>query len=406
MVVKNPKRSDDGEGRDLSRLNRSKRLRRASIEDVARLSGVSRQTVSRVINESGYVADATRERVQAAIAQLGYQPSQTARALATSHTRMIGVIAGGINYYGPISTISALGQTAREYGYSIVLANVDERKLTEEDFRSVVTGFRSLGVEAYVLVAPTDAIIRAIKRMEFSVPCVIVTGSDGAENLEEWLRMKESVMAVGIDQWNAMHRISQICLSQSDTVYYFSGPLAWRDAYTRQKAIIHAYEDGRAEKKGELFVIPVGSWEAEAGYDQAVKLLSHLEAKESEENHDMVCLVCANDLLALGVLRAISEKPWADVQGKRLRNRYFVCGYDDMPGSDNAQPPLTTVHPDFHALGVLAIQLILSRLDPSDGGHQASVDALNASQRCGVWQIPASVAVRHSLTPGLWAENN
>ena len=161
--------------------------RRASIDDVAYASGVSRQTVSRVINNSGYVAEQTRMKVEDAIRHLHYQPSQSARALATRHSRMIAVIAGGINYFGPLSTISALEQTARARGYFISLANVDERGLSDTEFSSIMQGFSQLGAEAYVIVAPTDAMLHAVKQVRFDVPCVIITGSDGDEDIEGYL---------------------------------------------------------------------------------------------------------------------------------------------------------------------------------------------------------------------------
>ena len=82
--------------------------KRPSMFEVAKLAGVSHQTVSRVINHSPDVSDATREKVQKAIDQLGYRPSNSARALASHRSRTIGLIAGGQHFYGPISTISAI----------------------------------------------------------------------------------------------------------------------------------------------------------------------------------------------------------------------------------------------------------------------------------------------------------
>ena len=79
--------------------------KRPSMFEVAKLAGVSHQTVSRVINHSPDVSDATREKVQRAIDQLGYRPSNSARALASHRSRTIGLIAGGQHFYGPISKI-------------------------------------------------------------------------------------------------------------------------------------------------------------------------------------------------------------------------------------------------------------------------------------------------------------
>ena len=82
--------------------------KRPSMFEVAKLAGVSHQTVSRVINDSPDVSDATRTKVQDAIKALDYRPSNSARALASHRSRTIGLIAGGMKFYGPISAISAI----------------------------------------------------------------------------------------------------------------------------------------------------------------------------------------------------------------------------------------------------------------------------------------------------------
>lgn len=100
--------------------------KRPSMFEVAKLAGVSHQTVSRVINDSPDVSDATRARVQAAIDQLGYRPSNSARALASRRSRTIGLIAGGLKFFGPISSISSIESMAREHGLFMSVMMVHE----------------------------------------------------------------------------------------------------------------------------------------------------------------------------------------------------------------------------------------------------------------------------------------
>ena len=417
--------------------------RRASIDDVAYASGVSRQTVSRVINNSGYVAEQTRMKVEDAIRHLHYQPSQSARALATRHSRMIAVIAGGINYFGPLSTISALEQTARARGYFISLANVDERGLSDTEFSSIMQGFSQLGAEAYVIVAPTDAMLHAVKQVRFDVPCVIITGSDGDEDIEGYLEANSTVYAVSIDQWDAVGCIAETVYSDcfrhqgakdsgsaaagsmDNAAYYLAGPLQWRDAYTRRAA----WEAACTELGMESTVIDADSWDAQAGYSAVEAILGEAFGDKGPESGKFregrnIAVVCANDLLAFGALRALGEYPGLDIDNRDTGRRLVkIAGYDDMPGSDSTCPPLSTVKPDFGMLGSTAMEILLNAVeDPgsAEGPEETAGDVSSGAeagngikgwkkgltgnrdtavlpQRHGVIQVPAQFIRRESL---------
>ena len=104
-----------------------KGAKRPSIFEVAKLAGVSHQTVSRVINDSPNVSPATREKVELAIAELGYRPSNSARSLASNRTHTIGMIAGGQRFYGPVTALSSIEATARAHTMFVSVAMVHER---------------------------------------------------------------------------------------------------------------------------------------------------------------------------------------------------------------------------------------------------------------------------------------
>src|SRR5699024_4444829 len=95
--------------------------RRPSMGDVAARAGVSYQTVSRVLNEPEIVRPDTRERVLAAISELGYTRNRAARALKTSRSSLIGVLTDNLSLFGPAETTTAVSTAAREAGYSVVL---------------------------------------------------------------------------------------------------------------------------------------------------------------------------------------------------------------------------------------------------------------------------------------------
>src|SRR3954466_15616867 len=93
--------------------------RSPAMTDVARLAGVSHQTVSRVLNGHPNVKEQTRLRVHAAISELGYRPNRAARALATGKTQVIGVVTQSSTLYGPAATLTALAQTAVAHGFTV-----------------------------------------------------------------------------------------------------------------------------------------------------------------------------------------------------------------------------------------------------------------------------------------------
>ena len=110
--------------------------KRPSMFEVAKLAGVSHQTVSRVINDSPDVSDATRARVQAAIDQLGYRPSNSARALASRRSRTIGLIAGGLKFFGPISSISSIESMLPGVVFVVLFVATSNLNLTIADRKS------------------------------------------------------------------------------------------------------------------------------------------------------------------------------------------------------------------------------------------------------------------------------
>ena len=129
--------------------------------EVAKLAGVSHQTVSRVINDSPDVSDATRTKVQDAIKALDYRPSNSARALASHRSRTIGLIAGGMKFYGPISAISAIEMMARKHGLFMSVMMVHEALCTRAEFENLCGTFNEQNVDAFIMLTPTDVMFEA-----------------------------------------------------------------------------------------------------------------------------------------------------------------------------------------------------------------------------------------------------
>ncbi len=162
--------------------------RAANIFDVARLAGVSHQTVSRVINDRPNVRPATRERVEQAIAQLHFSPSPAARALVTRRTRTIGLVTPGISDYGPTSVAVHFNFAAREARYNVqsVSASSDD----PNGIRSVIEGLLRQRVDAIVLVVADVAVLELVRSLDLAVPVVAAAST-----------ARRSPLIVSIDQY-------------------------------------------------------------------------------------------------------------------------------------------------------------------------------------------------------------
>ena len=169
--------------RPISTEARMSAPRPPGMHDVARVAGVSHQTVSRVLNDHPSVRPETRERVQAAISQLGYRRNPFARALVTRRTHTIGVLAPASNLFGPASLVIAVEQAARSHGWYVSLAS-----LSDFDPPSVATAidhFLGQQVDGLVVVAPVPSAVEACSAAALGVPTVMVaTDAEPADGFD------------------------------------------------------------------------------------------------------------------------------------------------------------------------------------------------------------------------------
>lgn len=363
---------------------------RVSMLDVARRAGVSHQTVSRVINNSPNVSPATRERVTAIIKELNYRPSNAARALVTQHSRTIGLIAGGVNYFGPISTIASIEATARNHGLALSVAIVNEREYTQKVFEEVAGGFLDQGVDGFIFVAPTDAMLRAALTARFSQPRIVLTSAYGSVDLEaEVAAQKDApgtgpIRCLGVDQWAGIEQIvgHLAGLGHHDCLY-LAGPQEWRDGASRLKA----WEELSQSAGMTARLAQLRTWDATEAYQQVLSMFGEGGEFGKGAIKRPTAIVAANDLQAMGVLRALGEL------GLSVPGDISVVGFDDMAGADNLMPPLTTVRPDFNVLGAKAMREMLFLMGSLD--HEPSV-----SERAhGVGLFPPVLVSRDSSGP-------
>lgn len=311
----------------------------ASIRDVARVAGVSYQTVSRVINDHPSVKPETRDSVQAAIAELGFRRSATAVALASGQVRAVTVLTSNTTLYGYAATLQGVEEAARAAGFSVRVSVLDSDSDSGIDraVAAAVDGGGGLLVIGYDRIGAA-----ALDRVPPGVPCAAA-----AEN--PFGRRLPGRPAVWMDDHIAAREATAHLLGLGHaTVHYVAIPSSsgnsrrptpraagWREAL-RDAGITPPESSGNG-------------WDSAAGYRAGMKLAG---------DPAVTAILCGNDDLALGVLRALHEA------GRSVPGDVSVIGFDDTPPSAYLTPSLSTVRMDFTGLGRAAFALLQQQVDP------------------------------------------
>lgn len=308
--------------------------RAANIFDVARLAGVSHQTVSRVINDLPNVRPATRARVEQAIAQLRYSPSPAARALVTRRTRTIGLVTPGVPDFGPTSIATFFNFAARAARYSVdTVSAVDPDPAA---IKGVVEGLLRQRVDAIVLIVDDIGVLEVVRSLDLSIPLVAATSA-----------ARRSPHIVSIDQYRgARSAVRHLAELGHTRVLHLAGPTRAPDALER----IRGWRDELAERRLEIVEPRHGDWSAASGYRVGLEL--DIEPGSA--------LFAANDHMSIGLLSALRER------GLRVPEDVSVVGFDDVPEAGYLYPPLTTVRQDFRMLGELIMQKVLVSVEEPD----------------------------------------
>ncbi|MDR6973704.1 DNA-binding LacI/PurR family transcriptional regulator [Streptomyces sp. 3330] len=309
----------------------------ASIRDVARAAGVSYQTVSRVINSHPNVREETRERVEAAVAALGFRRNATAFALASGVTRSVTVLTSNTTLHGYAATLQGLEEAARAAGCSPGV-----RLLTPEDDLDRVLSSAAADGGGLMVIGFDRLGASALDRIPEHVPCAAVVEAPARGRTPPrpavWADDREAARAATAHLLELGHRtVHYVAIPTSTGPRRSEGPRAqgWRTAL---------------EAAGVTPPEPHGGkgWEARVGYEEGRRLA-----------HDpgVTAILCGSDDLALGVLRALHHA------GRSVPGEVSVIGFDDAPHAEFVTPALTTVRMDFRGLGRDAFHLLRGQLE-------------------------------------------
>lgn len=333
-------------------LTRGADSSRPTLADVARRAGVSGQTVSRVVNDVQVVTSETAARVRLAIDELGYRPNGAARALKAGRTNTVGVVTADSTLHGATSLLYSVERAVRVAGLFVSVSSVSANERSE-----IVRAARSLqsqGVDGLLVLCPVRGPEAVVGPGDVDVPVVLAWAHPGGR----WA-------CASFDEQRAAGDVTHHLLELGHrTVHHVAGPAdhpssaererGWRTALTTAGAPVHPPDPG--------------DWGAASGYAAGHRL---------SVDETVTAVFCANDQMALGVLRAFAEA------GRPVPRAISVVGFDGSADSEFYQPPLTTVRIDFDRLGRRCVELLRRQIADPDPAPSVSL-------------LPAEIVLRDS----------
>jgi len=312
--------------------------RPVSILDVAAAAGVSYQTVSRVINGHPSVRPSTRQHVQATVENLGFRPNRAARVLRGRHAGSVTVLTPNTTLYGYQAGLQGIEEAARAAGFAVGV------RVVESTVRAEIADAVTRAVEpggSLIVIAYDRAGTMALRAVPTDVPMAAMVetpagGNTGRKRPWVWL-----------DDRRAAIQATRYLLSLGhQTVHYLALPSSTR---TSQRQV--GWHEALAEAGAPVPAPLPGGWTPRSGYEAGQVLAA---------DPGVTAVLCGNDDLALGVMRAMHAT------GRAIPEDVSVVGFDDTPVAEFLTPPLTTVRMDFAELGRACFALLLALMEHKD----------------------------------------
>ena len=312
-----------------------------TIYEVARIAGVSRQTVSRVINNRPDVADDTRERIQKIIEEIDYRPSAVARSLSKQRTFNFGLLTAGLEFIGPSVTMSGIAKKSEQLGYGLYLKELP--RFSSGNIQQIIDWFLARQVDGIIWAVPeigsnrdwVDALIDNIR-----VPIIFLTSAE-----------RKNISIVTIDNYFGARLAAEHLLKTGcKKVGHISGPMDWWESRQRYQGWKDALIEAGIEPEGRM--VAEGNWSSRSGK----KAFDQLKASYPE----MDSVFVANDQMSLGVIQTACEEKIL------IPDKLSIVGFDNIPESEFYLPPLTTVAQNLDNLGCVAVQELARMVEASN----------------------------------------
>jgi DNA-binding LacI/PurR family transcriptional regulator len=306
-------------------------VKKANIYDVAQRAGVSHQTVSRVLNNHPSLKPATRKKVEDAILDLEYRPNQAARQLVTSQSNLIGMLLVESELYGPSSILNSMEREARSEGYSVLSISISADQ--PETWIEGIEQLRRLDIDGVITIALPKDLVDDIARSLPGVPLVVVD-TEPSKDFD----------VINIDNvYGAKLAVEYLVELGHSEIVHISGPA---NAYeSEMRKIGYQYAMSSAGLHPEIID---GDWSIETGFRIGSEIANRAKLPTA--------VFCANDHLALGVLKAFTTNC------VQVPEQVSLIGFDDIPESSYFSPSLTSIKQDFTSLGKTAMSKVLLQL--------------------------------------------
>lgn len=325
------------------------------IKDVAARAGVSVATVSRVLNASPRVSSATRERVVAAMEELGYRPNAVARSLRTDETRVLGLILGDILNPFFTALARAVEDEARAAGYTVVICNADEDPHEQDHYVRVLLEQQVDGL----LLCPTDEVTSMVRSAVRSArPLVLV----------DRVLPELHVPSVRVDGTTAMHAlITHLRGLGHRRIAFIAGPQALSTGRERTATFLEAMRANGMATPPEY--LEAGDFRVASGQEITARFLALAEPPE--------VIVAGDNLMTLGALDAVRER------GLRIPADVAIASYDDVPWFAHVDPPVTAISQPVAELGARAVGTVIELINTRAASSAVLSASLVVRRSCG-----------------------
>jgi LacI family transcriptional regulator len=304
-----------------------------TVLDVAKRAGVAPITVSRVINNSGYISQSTRERVEAAVKELGYVPNTIARGLRSKRTRTLALVVTDIT--NPYFTLMARGveDSAGDSNYTVVYCNTDESEAKEEKYANILAQRQVDGV----LLVPACGNVKTINFLR-SNDIAVVALDRRVPGVE--------IDVVRADSEDGAHRLIKLLIALGhERIAVITGPQNVSTSVDR----VTGYQRALAEAGlGENELVYYGAFNQQSGYEFTRQAMLHMPRPTA--------IFGANNFITIGIIKALQDLN-LDVPGD-----ISVVGFDDLPESMLMSPFLTVAAQPAYEIGQMAAELLLKRI--------------------------------------------